>query len=140
MNIRRFIWPLSYKGVQVPDSKLSRNNRVEKAKIPEIATIYLQQHIGAPCEPLVEVDDYVSIGEKIGDSKSFISAPIHSSVSGIVLSIEKKNHPSSGLKKEAILIESDNKEKWIDREKLNDISELKKKISYILFANPDWLD
>ncbi|HIH77791.1 MAG TPA: electron transport complex subunit RsxC [Halobacteria archaeon] len=125
-NIRRFIWPLANKGVRVPDSKLSKDKQIEDAKIPEIATIYLQQHIGAPCEPLVKVGDYVSVGEKIGDSKSFVSAPVHSSVSGTVLSIEEKIHPSSGLKRDAIVIESDNKDKWIDRKKINDISDFKK--------------
>ena len=47
----------------------------------------LLQHLGAPCQPLVEPGQKVKIGEKIGDSDAFVSAPIHSSVSGVVKDI-----------------------------------------------------
>ena len=47
----------------------------------------LLQHLGTPCQPLVEVGQKVKLGEKIGDSEAFVSAPIHSSLSGIVKDI-----------------------------------------------------
>ncbi|MGI6733656.1 MAG: hypothetical protein ACOX4J_05730 [Anaerovoracaceae bacterium] len=47
------------------------------------------QHIGAPCQPTVAVGDLVKVGQVIGDSEAFVSAPIHSGASGKVLSIEK---------------------------------------------------
>jgi Na+-translocating ferredoxin:NAD+ oxidoreductase subunit C len=52
--------------------------------------IPLLQHLGAPCEPLVSVGDRVLAGQKIGDCQAFISAPIHSPVSGTVTAIEKR--------------------------------------------------
>lgn len=44
-------------------------------------------HMGAPCNPLVKVKDQVFVGTKIGDTDAFMSAPIHSSVSGTVKAI-----------------------------------------------------
>ena len=49
--------------------------------------IPLLQHIGAPCDPIVEKGQKVLIGEKIGDSGAFICAPVHASVSGVVKDI-----------------------------------------------------
>jgi electron transport complex protein RnfC len=56
--------------------------------IPKFVHISMAQHIGAPCRPLVEKDDYVKVGQKIGDTDAFVSAPIHSSVSGTVVSVD----------------------------------------------------
>lgn len=58
---------------------------------PEMV-IPLSQHIGAPCEPQVAVGDRVLVGQKIGDCAAFISAPVHSSVSGTVKAIEPRRN------------------------------------------------
>lgn len=76
---------------------------------PQQVVIPLQQHIGAPCEPMVAVGDRVLLGQKIGDGKAFVSAPVHASVSGTVRAIGPYNHPL-GRKAEAITIESDGQE------------------------------
>lgn len=57
---------------------------------PPIVVIPLHQHIGAPCEPVVGVGDKVKMGQLIGESKQFVSAPIHSSVSGEVIAVEER--------------------------------------------------
>ena len=49
--------------------------------------IPLLQHLGAPCEPLVEKGQKVLVGQKIGDKDTLICAPVHSTVSGIVKDI-----------------------------------------------------
>ena len=54
----------------------------ERMPIPDIVKISMSQHIGAPCQPLVAKGDTVKVGQKIGDVDAFVSAPIHSSVSG----------------------------------------------------------
>ena len=64
---------------------------VEKAIEPSKVVIPLQQHIGAPCEPIVQVGDKVQVGQKIGEAKGFVSAPVHSSVSGEVKQIARLN-------------------------------------------------
>ena len=49
---------------------------------PPQVIIPMTQHIGAPCKPLVQVGDYVKMGQKIGENPAPVSAPVHASVSG----------------------------------------------------------
>ena len=74
--------------------------------LPEVIIIPLSQHIGAPCEPSVKVGDRVSVGQKIGDSSAFVSAPIHSSVDGVVTAIEQRPF-FTGNKVNSIVIKPD---------------------------------
>jgi len=99
---------LTFKGgVDVPHSKaLTEKKSLEYAKEPSIVYIPLHQHTGAPCEPLVKAGDKVKIGQKIGESKAFVSAPIHSSVSGTVKNISKITTPT-GMKSDCVVIETD---------------------------------
>ncbi len=66
----------------------------------------LSQHIGAPSTPCVKAGDSVLMGQKIADANGFISANLHSSVSGTVKGIEKRLHPN-GMVMECIVIEND---------------------------------
>ena len=77
--------------------------------IPKQVAIPLQQHIGAPCSPLVKVGDIVLMGQKIGDGEG-LCVPVHSSVSGKVVAIESRPHPSLG-KAMAVVIENDFRDK-----------------------------
>ena len=72
---------------------------------PNQVVIPLQQHIGAPCKPLVNVGDYVLRGQKIGDGEG-LCVPVHASVSGTVSAIEPRPHVS-GRQVMAIVIEND---------------------------------
>jgi electron transport complex protein RnfC len=81
---------------------------IEKSNEPKVVVIPLQQHIGAPCEALVKVGQYVKMGQKIGEAKAFVSANVHSSVSGTVKKIEQRSS-SSGAVVSCIIIESDDK-------------------------------
>ena len=85
-------------GVHPPHSK----NRTEGLPIeafpaPQKVIIPLSQHIGAPAKPLVKRGDKVVIGQVIGEAGGFVSAPVHSSVSGTVLSVAPFFHPSGKL-------------------------------------------
>ena len=73
---------------------------------PAKVVIPMQQHIGAPCEPVVKVGDTVAVGQLIGDTDKYISAPIHASVSGTVTAIGDIKMPNGTLAK-AVTIESD---------------------------------
>lgn len=96
-------------GVHVPHNKhFTENKPVEIALEPEVVYISMQQHIGAPCTPLVNKGDYVKLGQKIGESNAFVSSPIHSSVSGTVKDVGKMVG-TSGLKNDFVVIESDGK-------------------------------
>lgn len=77
--------------------------------IPDTVCISMSQHIGAPCKPLVKKGDYVKVGQPIGDTDAFVSAPIHSSVSGTVTGIEGIRSVMGG-EDQAIVIETDKKQ------------------------------
>ena len=64
------------------------------------------QHIGAPLTPTVAVGDKVYVGTKIADSDAFVSAPVHSSVSGTVTAIEPRLHPNGNMVN-SIIVEND---------------------------------
>ncbi len=99
---------LTFKGgVEMPGFKeLTNNKAIEKAEDPDFVRIALHQNIGAPCEPIVEVGDYVKVGQKIGSTDAFVSAYVHSSVSGTVKEIIRTLTPTSENVK-TIVIESD---------------------------------
>lgn len=98
---------LSFRGgIHPPHAKKSTEKKpVEQSVNPKIVIIPLQQHIGAPCEAIVKVGDYVKVGQKIGEATSFVSAPVHSSVSGIVKEVAPKL--TLGGKTTCVVIESD---------------------------------
>jgi len=96
-------------GVHPPQGKsFTQIVPIEEAPDPDIVVIPLSQHIGAPCDPLVAVGDKVKVGQKIGESKAFVSVPVHASVSGTVKKIESHQVPG-GAKVKSIIIESDGK-------------------------------
>lgn len=82
---------------------------LEKAALPKKVVLPMGMHIGAPCEPIVKVGDIVKKGQKIGDSKAFVSAPVHASISGKVTAVEPRPWPGGGLMM-SVVIESDGKD------------------------------
>ena len=75
---------------------------------PETAVFPLSMHLGAPATACVAVGDTVKVGQKIAEASGFISAPVHSSVSGTVIAIEDRPHANRGTCP-AIVIQSDGK-------------------------------
>ena len=72
---------------------------------PKQVTIPMRQHIGEPCTPLVQVGDTVKRGQKIGDGEG-LCVPVHASVSGRVVAVEERPHPTLGTSM-AVVIEND---------------------------------
>ncbi|MBQ2897201.1 MAG: electron transport complex subunit RsxC [Clostridia bacterium] len=94
-------------GIHPNDSKELTKNVPVVPHIPtETIIIPMRQHIGAPCEPVVQIGDEVLMGQKIGDSEAFVSAPVHSSVSGTVVDIKMYPHPGGGESK-CVVIQND---------------------------------
>jgi len=93
-------------GIHPPEEKNTKDLPIKQAREPKKVVIPLQQHTGVPCQPLVKVGEEVKVGQKIGEINAFVSAPVHSSVSGKVLAIEPHPHPAGGIVP-AIIIESD---------------------------------
>lgn len=77
--------------------------------IPDVVKICMSQSIGAPCKPLVKKGDYVKVGQRIGDTDAFVSAPVHSSVSGTVTDIIEVRGSMGGFET-LICIETDKKQ------------------------------
>ena len=80
--------------------------------MPKTLVIPMQQHIGAPCSPLVKVGDYVLRGQKIGDGEG-LCVPVHASVSGTVVAVEPRAH-ASGRDVMAVVIENDFQDKAVE--------------------------
>ena len=74
-------------GVHPHDNKLSARKPFMVVGLPDVAIFPLEQHIGAPAKPIVAVGDKVKAGQMIAEAGGFVSAPVHSSVSGTVQKI-----------------------------------------------------
>ena len=113
----RKVWDF-HGGVHPPENKhQSVRTPIRLAGIPPELVFPLNQHLGAPAEPIVSVGQRVLKGEKIARAVGIISVPVHASTSGVITAIEPRKvaHPS-GLDAECIVMESDGRDKWIERE------------------------
>ncbi len=74
------------RGVHPPGNKAySANEKIEVLPTPDKLLLPLLQNIGAPCKPIVKAKQEVGYGELIAESGAYISAKIHSPISGKVL-------------------------------------------------------
>ncbi len=103
-------------GVHPHDHKISRNESIRVFDVPATVTIPLGQHIGAPATATVQKGDKVRVGDVIGTATGFVSANIHSSVSGTVTAVEAALD-GANLRKPAVTIavEGDEWNPEIDR-------------------------
>lgn len=103
-------------GVHPPENKISADSRIEVLPLPEIAYIPIGQHIGSPALPIVAKGDKVKVGQLIAKSSGFVSANVHSSVSGTVTGIESIVD-AGGYPRPAIVVavEGDEWDESVDR-------------------------
>jgi electron transport complex protein RnfC len=93
------------------NKELAAEKAIQPCPVPDEVFIPLSQHIGAPNEPLVKAGDRVELGQKIGGSEAFVSAPVHSSVAGTVKDItEITGFTGSKVKVVAITPDADQPE------------------------------
>lgn len=103
-------------GVHPHDYKISKDAAIQAFAVPQTVVIPLGQHIGAPATATVKKGDKVLVGDIIGTAAGFVSANIHSSVSGTVTSVDAV--PDGGnFRKPAVTIavEGDEWNSSIDR-------------------------
>lgn len=103
-------------GVHPAENKLSASSPIREAALPKQAVFSMFQHIGAPAKPLVKKGDVVKVGTVIAEAGGFVSAPVHSSVSGTVSKVDVVID-ASGTRRQAIFVDVDGDE-WepaIDR-------------------------
>lgn len=99
-------------GIHPKENKFSAGMPIENIDLPKQVNILIAQHIGAPAEPIVEKGEYVKVGQLIAKSNGFVSANIHSSVSGKVAKIDKVLS-TTGYKQPCIVIDVEGDE-WIE--------------------------
>ena len=95
------------------NKELASGKSITTAKTPQRIVVPLSQHIGAPAQSEVNIGDEVKRGQVIGVTTSFVSSPVHSSVSGKVIAIAA--FPSSaGRMVSSIVIENDGKDESVE--------------------------
>ena len=99
-------------GVHPPENKLSSKSGIKELPLPKTVIIPFGQHLGAPSKPVVNKGDEVKVGQVIAESNGFVSAHVHSSVSGKVVKIDKALD-ASGYKRDAIFINVEGDD-WLD--------------------------
>ena len=104
-------------GIHPPENKLSAAVAPQPLALPREVIIPIGQHIGAPAVPVVAKGDLVKVGTVIAKTGGFVSANIHSSVTGKVTKIDAV-YDAGGYKSPAIIIAVAAEEEWeegIDR-------------------------
>ncbi len=99
-------------GIHPPGNKISKNFPITVAPLPDRVVVPLSQHIGAPATPCVAKGDHVKVGQLIGQSSGFVSANVHSPISGVVTAVDSLPD-GAGLRKPAIVIEREGDE-WLE--------------------------
>lgn len=87
------------------NKRFAADQAVQTFPEPDVLVMPMQQHIGAPCKPLVKKGDLVTVGQKIGDNQG-LCVPVHSPVSGKVKAVEMRPH-ISGIHVLSVVIEND---------------------------------
>lgn len=93
-------------GARVPHHKGTSGTATVQMPLPTRIVLPMQQHIGAPCTPAVKKGDQVYVGTVVGRAGGFVSADIHSGVSGTVQSIDSVHMPG-GAHSAAVVIVPD---------------------------------
>ena len=99
----------SAQGARVPHEKSTAEMATVPMPIPKNVVIPMSMHIGAPAEPVVKKGDQVYVGTLIGKAGGFVSANIHSSVSGTVVGVAPMRMVH-GVVCQAVAIECDGKQ------------------------------
>lgn len=116
---------LTFKGgIHPDDGKRLAKDKAIVSLLPQGDLVFpLSQHIGAPASPIVSVGEHVLSGQKIAESGGYVSAPIYSSVSGVVKAIEPRFNPT-GSKVNSIVIENDGTYKSVSYAPIHSLTEL----------------
>lgn len=109
------VGPATFKGGIHPEDMKAATCKKPIVDLPASKEMVypLQQSLGVPAVPCVEIGDRVLMGQKIAEAGGFVSAHIHSAVSGTVTAIEPRM-TVSGIKMNSIIIENDELDEFCD--------------------------
>ena len=97
---------MKMKGIKVPHKKHTAQMPPVRIPVPKTVTIPMSMHIGRPAKPVVKRGDEVKVGQLIAEADGYISAPVHSGVSGKVQKIDEMM-TAMGTKVACVVIETD---------------------------------
>lgn len=104
-------------GIHPAENKIAAGKAIENLPLPEEVVLPVAQHIGAPATPIVKRGDKVKRGDRVADAGGFVSAPVHTPISGTVVKIDTARTPQ-GMPVNAIYIKSDEADRAADAEAL----------------------
>lgn len=93
-------------GTHPAQCKSTSGTGIVEMPLPRKVELQLHQNIGAAPEPVVNCGDVVERGQKVADSGSSMSVPLHSPISGTVTGVQLVNN-AYGMPQKCIIIEAD---------------------------------
>ena len=111
----------SAEGAHVPHYKNTENCETVKMPVPKRVYVSMSQHIGAPAKACVKKGDVVSVGDVIGTAGGFISAPVHSPVSGKVFGLDEIR--LSNGKVQVVVIDTDGQQTVSEKVKAPEVTD-----------------
>jgi electron transport complex protein RnfC len=105
---------LTFKGGTHPPERkeLAKDKTLIRMDPPQFVYVFLSSHAGVPAKPVVKEGDTVKTGQVIGEPGGFVSAYLHSPLTGVVKKIDKLYHPVQGRPMEVVVIERTNEDEW----------------------------
>lgn len=113
------MYTFSIGGIHPAENKIAAGKPIENMPLPEQVVLPVSQHIGAPAKPIVKKGDKVKRGDCVAEAGGFVSAPIHTPISGTVVKIDMARTPQ-GMPVEAIFIKADEEDKAADQAAMAD--------------------
>ncbi len=103
-------------GLHLPEHKAESTGRpLTVAPVPRVLVIPVQQHIGQPAKPVVQVGERVLKGQLLAQAEGYVSVPAHASSSGLVIAVEERAVPHpSGLNALCVVVETDGRDEAVD--------------------------
>lgn len=108
-------------GIHPAENKIAAGKAIENLPLPTEVVLPVAQHIGAPAKPIVKKGDKVTRGQCVAEAGGFVSAPVHTPISGTVVKIDTARTPQ-GMPVEAIYIKSDEADREADAAAMADKS------------------
>ena len=100
-------------GVHPAENKIAAGKAIENLPLPAEVVLPVAQHIGAPAKALVKKGDKVVRGQMVAEAGGFVSAPVHTPISGTVVKVDIARTPQN-MPVEAIYIKSDEADREAD--------------------------
>ncbi len=99
-------------GIHPPTKKLAKDSPIKRLQPPEIAYLFLAQNLGKPPKLVVEIGQEVKTGQIIAQADGFVSASLHSPITGTIKEVIKKKHPVTSQPSDVVVIERKGSDVW----------------------------